>query len=190
MTADADPTASLARAGRWLAVAVLTWLTFRYAGSAVDRGDGAVSSSFLHLPNLIFHEAGHVLFMPFGRFMTVLGGSLLQVLVPVVLAVAFLRQHGNRFAAAMMVWWAGQNLLDIAPYIADARQLQLTLIGGRTGGEVEGHDWEYLLTSLGWLHRDVQLGRATHFAGVVIMIAALAWAVWLLLHRRESPTQN
>ena len=33
-----------------------------------------VNESFLHLPNLVFHEAGHVIFSPFGRFMTVLGG--------------------------------------------------------------------------------------------------------------------
>ena len=118
-----------------------------------------VMDSVLHLPNLIFHEAGHVLFSPFGRFMTVLGGSLFQVLVPVVCAIAFLRQK-DAFAAAVCTWWAGQNLLDLAPYIADARALQLVLLGGHTGAEVEGHDWEYLLTALGWMQHDRTLGLA------------------------------
>lgn len=36
----------------------------------------------------------------------------------------------------------GQSLTDVAPYINDARALQLVLLGGRTGAEVEGHDWE------------------------------------------------
>ncbi|HEY2431744.1 MAG TPA: hypothetical protein VGI12_03650 [Vicinamibacterales bacterium] len=145
-----------------------------------------VDGSFLHLPDLVFHEAGHVIFGFFGRFMTVLGGSLFQCLVPVLCAVAFLRQR-NMFAAALCVWWLGQNLLDLAPYIADARALQLILLGGHTGAEVEGHDWEYLLTELGWLHRDVTFGLAAYRAGLVTMAAALLWgavAAW-----REASTQ-
>ena len=113
----------------------------------------AVMDSVLHLPNLVFHEAGHVLFAFFGRFLTVLGGSLFQFALPLALAGAFLRQN-DPFGAAVCTWWAGQNLLDLAPYIADARALQLVLLGGRTGAEVEGHDWEYLLGQLGWLRFD------------------------------------
>ena len=65
-----------------------------------------VNSSFLHLPNLVFHEAGHILFIPLGRFMTVLGGSLTQVLVPLVCAGAFLWQTRDAFgaAAACLAW--------------------------------------------------------------------------------------
>ena len=94
----------------------------------------------------------------FGRFITVLGGRLFQCLVPIICAVAFVRQK-NLFASALCAWWAGENLLDLAPYIADARALQLALLGGHTGAEVEGHDWEYILTQLGWLHRDVARRR-------------------------------
>ena len=109
-----------------------------------ERVDSA--GSFMHLPNLVFHEAGHILFTPLGRFMIVLGGSLTQVLVPLVCAGAFLWQTRDPFGAAIAVWWAGESLTDVAPYINDARDLQLVLLGGKTGAEVEGHDWEYLLT--------------------------------------------
>jgi hypothetical protein len=46
---------------------------------------------------------------------------------------------------------AGQSLMDLAPYVADARALRLPLLGGRTGAEVEGHDWGALtmLVALG-----------------------------------------
>jgi hypothetical protein len=64
--------------------------------------------------------------------------------------------------------------------------LRLTLIGGRTGAEVEGHDWEYLLTSLGWLHLDVTLGRAAQATGTLVMVAALAWAVVITLQQRDA----
>jgi hypothetical protein len=35
--------------------------------------------------------------------------------------------------------------------------LQLVLLGGQTGAEVEGHDWERILLLTGALHRDHQL---------------------------------
>jgi hypothetical protein len=168
------------RTARWIGVVILALLTWRFATTPLD---GTGYDSFLHLPNLVFHEAGHVLFSPFGRFMTVLGGSLFQILVPVICAIAFAYQHANWFGAAVCTWWAGQNIVDVAPYIADARKLQIPLIGGRTGAEVEGHDWEYLLTSIGALHLDQSLGRAVHITGTVVMLAALGWAITITMRR-------
>jgi hypothetical protein len=141
--------------------------------------------SFLHLPDLVFHEAGHIIFSPFGRFLTVLGGSLMQVLVPVVAAIAFVRQQ-DPFSAAICGWWAGQNLIDLAPYIADARALQLILLGGHTGAEVEGHDWEYILTQLRVTHLDHQIGMTAYAIGLLIMIGSLALAVRFALREAES----
>jgi len=134
-----------------------------------------VNESFLHLPNLVFHEAGHIIFSPFGRFLTVLGGSLLQCLIPIIAAVSFIRQE-QPFSAAICGWWAGQNLVDLAPYIADARALQMVLLGGKTGAEVEGHDWEYILTQLRVTHLDRGIGMTAFALGLIIMIGALAWA--------------
>ena len=169
---------------RWIRlgfVAALALWTIAFARTPI--GTDAMSS-FLHLPNLVFHEAGHFIFAPFGRFMTVLGGSLLQFLIPVIAAIAFVRQH-EPFSAAICAWWAGQNLVDLAPYIADARSLRLTLIGGRTGAEVEGHDWEFLLNTAGISHYAHPLGYFTHFIGIVIMIAALAYATMTVLRKSE-----
>lgn len=170
------------RMGRLVAIAVMTYLTWQFVRTPLD---GSVNESFLHLPDLVFHEAGHILFIPFGRFLTVLGGSLFQVLVPVICAVAFAVQQRDWFASAVCVWWGGQNLIDLAPYIADARALQMVLIGGRTGAEVEGHDWEYLLTAMGVLHQDAALGRFAYFVGALVMIGSLGWAVTLVLRHRE-----
>jgi hypothetical protein len=171
------------RVARWIGVAILVVLTWRFARTPLDE---SAIASFLHLPNLIFHEAGHVLFSPFGRFISVLAGSLFQIAVPLICAGAFLWQHGNRFGAAVCTWWGGQNLVDVSPYIADARALRLTLIGGRTGAEVEGHDWEYLLTAMGWLHLDTAIGRAAHVLGVLVMIGAIGWAITLLIRGQDD----
>ena len=182
MSVTADPAAALERAARWVVVAVLAVVTWRYARVPLD---GSSDPGFLPLPDLVFHEAGHWILIPFGRFMSVLGGSLMQVLIPVVCAIAFVRQD-NPFGAAVCIWWAGQNLIDLAPYIADARRLQLVLLGGFTGAEVEGHDWEYLLTTLGWLRYDVALGRTAQAAGALVMAGATIWAGLLLLPTRRA----
>jgi len=168
---------------RLLLLALLAWWT---VGFAVHPLDGEfVGASFLHLINLPFHEAGHILFSPFGTFMTAFGGSLLQVLIPMVCVISFARRD-DWFAAAVCSWWAGQNLIDLAPYIADARALQLVLLGGRTGAEVEGHDWEAILTSLGWLRFDRTLGYTAHCLGTLTMVSAIGVAGWITLGIRGS----
>ena len=134
----------------------------------------ALAGSFMHLINLPFHEAGHILFIPFGTFMTTLGGSLLQVIVPLVCAGAFCFQQDDPFGASVCVWWCGESLLDLSPYIDDARSLQLMLLGG-PADEVEGHDWEAILTQLGWLHLDHSLAHAAWLLGALLMVGGLIW---------------
>ncbi len=144
------------------------------------------STSFVHLINLVFHEAGHIILAPLGDFMTTLGGSLMQVLIPLICAGAFLFQQEDPFGASVCVWWAGESLVDLAPYINDARELKLMLLGG-PADEVEGHDWEAILSSLEWMRFDHTIARGAWWTGVAIMTGALVWsAVILLEDQRES----
>jgi hypothetical protein len=170
-----------ARAGLLLLLALWT-LGFLRHGVDPDY----LMRSFLHLVHLPFHEAGHILLMPFGRFVSVLGGSLFQVAIPLLCSGVFLLKNRDPFAASVTLWWAGQSLMDLAPYVADARALRLPLLGGRTGAEVEGHDWEYLLGALGLMRHDVTLGKLSFAVGALVMLAALAWGgtfVWRLRTR-------
>jgi len=41
----------------------------------------------LHSIDLVFHEAGHTMFFFLGNFMQLLGGTLMQVLVPILLGL-------------------------------------------------------------------------------------------------------
>jgi hypothetical protein len=77
--------------------------------------------------------------------------------------------------------------MDLGPYIADARALQIVLLGGGTGAEVEGHDWEAILATLGLLRYDIFLGRLATFTGMVFMITALAWGAWVLVQQLTAP---
>jgi hypothetical protein len=148
---------------------------------AMDFRSNAIGQSFLHNINLVFHEAGHVLFRPFGRSMMFLGGSLFQVLLPLLLMLAFLVKNKDGFAASVCLWWAGQSLMDVAPYIADARALRLPLLGGGTGADAPGmHDWANLLRPRGWLQYDIQIASAADTIGSAMLLLALAWGALML----------
>ena len=138
--------------------------------------------SFWHLVNLPFHEAGHIFFRPLGRFMTSLGGSLGQLLMPLVCLVVFLVKTRDAFAAAFALWWFGENFLDLAPYINDARSLCLPLLGGNTGrtSPYGFHDWEFILKKLGWIQHDHTLAVFAHTFGCILMIFALVWGGYIL----------
>jgi hypothetical protein len=136
--------------------------------------------SFFHFINLPFHEAGHIVFRLFGDFMGVLGGSLMQVIIPIVCLAAFLKR-GDAFAASFALWWTGQNFIDMAPYINDARAQQLMLLGGVTGEDVPGyHDWNNILGHLGLLNIDHSLANTSHIVGSLLMTAAFIWAAIML----------
>ena len=113
--------------------------------------------------------------------MSILGGSLLQVLVPLMCMVAFLTRHLDTFAASVTLWWAGQNLTDVAPYINDARAQQLILLGGVTGRDRPGyHDWNNILSQLGYLHYDHFLAKLAHQSGSILILLSLVWGLYLL----------
>lgn len=160
---------------------------------AMDIGDADIMGSFMHLIVLPIHEAGHILFIPFGRFMTVLGGSLLQVLLPLVLMASFVFGFGgsrrDNFAASVMLWWAAVSIIDVAPYIWDAFDPKMMLLGGKTGAESDGHDWQNILGDLGLIKRAHLIAGIAHKLGLAVMLVAYAWGATLLylqFHRSDS----
>jgi len=165
-------------AGRFALLLLLSWWTWRLLTHPFQQA--VVGGSFLHVVDLMFHEAGHMIFSPFGVFMMTLGGSLMQCLVPVICAVAFFRTNRDLFAVGVMGWWLGENLQDVAMYIDDARTLQLQMLGGGTGAEYEGHDWERLLTMMNALHLDHRIGRTVQVIGAVLMLGCLAYGYFVV----------
>jgi hypothetical protein len=149
----------------------------------LDYRSGGMGESFLHGPLLVFHEAGHVIFSPFGHWVMVAGGTLAQLLLPVVIMVAFLWQRHDPFGASVGLWLLGVSLLDVAPYVYDALHPQLTLLNGGVGEE-GGHDWIYLLESLGLRAQAQWLGAAVHKLGALVLLLALGWAAVLLWRQR------
>jgi hypothetical protein len=164
---------------------VALWCAFALWGGyfiALDFRNAEIMQSFMHRIDLVFHEAGHIIFMPFGHFMMVLGGTLGQLLMPLVVMTALVWKNRDNFGGAIGLWWFGQSLMDCAPYINDARALQLPLLGGGTGADRPGvHDWENILLDLNLIHRDHQIAAAADGFGSLLVVLGLAWGAWILL---------
>lgn len=159
--------------GRMLVFLLLVVWGWKFITTPLDTN--YTGESFLHLINLPFHEAGHLLFMPFGRFMTILGGSLGQILMPLVCLATFVFKTRDPFGGSVALWWTAENFMDVAPYINDARAMDLMLLGGVTGKEVDAHDWNNLLATLGWLQQDHRLAQLSYGIGTALMLVALCW---------------
>ncbi len=118
--------------------------------------------------NLLFHEAGHPFFGALGERLGVYGGTLGQLVFPVVTTAYFwrLRSTGSFFVCGV---WVFENLLNIARYMADARAQLLPLVGG---GE---HDWTEILSRWGLLSRDRVLAGGLSFLAATGIVALGIW---------------
>lgn len=169
---EVNPLHTGARAVVWC---VLLYLGIRFMTAGVSGP--YVMKSFMHLINLPFHEAGHILFRPLGRFMTSLGGSLGQLMIPFICLVVLLLRTRDAFGSAVCLWWFGQNFIDLAPYINDARSLSLPLLGGNVGrnSPYGFHDWEFILKESGLLRHDHALAKTAFAFGSLLILLALVW---------------
>ncbi len=122
--------------------------------------------------NLVFHEAGHPLFGLFGwETLGILGGTLMQLLVPLIVTGSFALRR-DALGVAVGGFWLSENLLNIARYVGDARAQILPLVGG---GE---HDWATLLGQWGGLAQDQRIAGALRAIGWLGMLAAWVWLLW------------
>lgn len=172
--------------GRSIVFAGLIIWSWQLMSTSIESN--AAGNSFLHLVNLPFHEAGHIIFRPFGAFITSLGGTLGQLLMPICCMVVLLVKTRDPFGASVALWWVGENFLDVAPYMNDARAGQLPLLGGNFGHSAPYgfHDWQYLLTESGLLQYDHVLAKAVFVIGSAIMSLSLLWSGLLLIKQNKG----
>ena len=129
--------------------------------------------------NLVFHEAGHPLFgMLLGNRITVYGGTLGQLVFPIVATTSFwLRREAVSFALCMA--WIFENFWNISRYMADARVHILPLVGN---GE---HDWTEIFSRWHVLHRDTGIAGLVSILAWIGVSIAWGWLAWRWWHDRE-----
>ncbi|HCA81607.1 MAG TPA: hypothetical protein DEP53_17905 [Bacteroidetes bacterium] len=125
--------------------------------------------------DLFIHEGGHGIFKLFGQFIYFLGGSLMQVILPVTAIVVLLRTSGPRTLLATL-FWLGQNLIDVAVYIDDAPKQQLTLIS-----RYAMHDWLWLCGYMGNLDSAGDIAAVVSFLGTLSLLGAIGFGAYYIV---------
>ncbi len=118
--------------------------------------------------DLVIHEAGHLFFNFFGRFIHTLGGTLMQIILPSLIVWTFIKNN-YRTGVQFSLLWLGQNFINISVYAADAQARKLPLIGGNK----VYHDWHYMLSALGILEYDYLVGYFFYSIAIIIFIIVI-----------------
>jgi hypothetical protein len=132
--------------------------------------------------DLAIHEAGHVFFLPFGEFMDIVGGSIFQLVVPLVFVLYFWLRK-DFYATGIISFWLGQSFTNVARYAADAVKMDLPLLGGGI------HDWNYLFEQTGSLARAQSIADAFYGAGIAIIFAGIIIGI-LSFSKRDIQTNG
>ncbi len=152
--------------------ALVAWLIF-YAGFLLYAFSNNGGMLFIDAANLVVHEGGHNLFAWFGPTLGLWGGTLLQWLVPFLLATSFLyRREITGFVFCLFFFF--ENWLYTATYMADARTQVLPLVTTGDPDFVE-HDFYKIFSSLGVLNYDTKIAAIVRLLGWCGMLGIVAW---------------
>jgi hypothetical protein len=136
---------------------------------------------FLDYANLIIHEGGHFFFSWFGETIHILGGTLGELIVPLLCAAYFFwRRETTGFAFSC--FWFFENFPYIGTYMADARTSALPLVGS------DESDWTILFGQWGLLTQDQRIGGTMRALGWIGMLATVAWLAWRV--RRDAAARK
>jgi hypothetical protein len=148
------------------------WLTF-YLSFLIYAFRAHGGFLFIDTANLVVHEGGHNLFRWFGPTLCLWGGTLLQWMVPFLLAAHFFKERQT--SGFVFCWFFFfENWLYTATYMADARAQVLPLVTTGDPNFVE-HDWFKIFSSMGVLNYDTSIAAVVRLLGWLGMIAVVVW---------------
>jgi hypothetical protein len=126
---------------------------------------------FPDMVNLMIHEGGHLAFAWGGRTLMLLGGTLGELIFPLLCGI-FFYYHGQSLGFTFCSFWFFENFLYIGTYMKDARDQALPLINGDIG------DWSILFSQWGVLDYDRSIGQFFRDLGWVGMLFTVAWLAY------------
>jgi hypothetical protein len=164
--------------------ALAAWLIF-YVGflGYAYRAHGA--GLFIDCANLVVHEGGHNLFGWFGPTLGLWGGTLLQWLVPFLLAAYFFSERETA-GFVFCLFFFFENWLYTATYMADARAQVLPLVTTGDPDFVE-HDWYAIFSRLGVLNQDTKIAAVVRVLGWCGMVGVVFWFAMRAKQERRAP---
>jgi hypothetical protein len=166
---------------------LIAWLAF-YLGFLAYAFSAHGGFLFIDTANLIVHEGGHNLFGWFGATLGLWGGTLLQWLVPFLLAAHFFTER-QVTAFVFCVFFFFENWLYTATYMADARAQMLPLVTTGDPDFVE-HDFHAIFSQLGLLNYDTRIALVLRSLGWCGMLAIVAWFVYEASKKKSVAVQG
>jgi hypothetical protein len=166
---------------------LIAWLVF-YLGFLAYAFSAHGGFLFIDTANLIVHEGGHNLFGWFGATLGLWGGTLLQWLVPFLLAAYFFTQR-QLTAFVFCGFFFFENWLYTATYMADARAQILPLVTTGDPDFVE-HDFHAIFSQLGLLNYDTTIAGIVRALGWCGMLAITAWLLYEGWKKKEVAVEG
>lgn len=152
--------------GQWLLIVIALYFSYQLI---------ITSNSWIFLDNvnLLIHEAGHLIFMSFGEFISILSGSLFQILFPFSFLIYFLNRK-EYFSSFFILFWVADNIINVSVYMKDAQIMQLPLLGGNN----VIHDWNWLFISMGVLKQTQLIASIFNSLGVICLIISILGMIY------------
>ncbi|GAB5409078.1 MAG: hypothetical protein BalsKO_14430 [Balneolaceae bacterium] len=126
--------------------------------------------------DLLLHEGGHTIFGLFGwRFLTILGGSLMAILIPFLLFLTAWNKK-QRILAQTCLFQMGYSTFVSAIYCADAYYRVLPLIGNDSSKE--GHDYANMLGALHIINKNMEVAWVIFGFGILFLLISIIWPIF------------
>jgi len=128
----------------------------------------------------IVHEGGHGVcyILPCPEFLTVINGTLFQIMFPLGIAYYYKRRE-NYFAMWIGVYFTGFTMHNTAWYISTAHEGAILPAHKSFLGVDAYHDFYYILNRLGVLEYDGAIASIVRIVAYALMLIAL-WNIYLL----------
>ncbi len=128
--------------------------------------------------NLAFHEMGHIIFRFGGDIVTALGGTIMQLLIPIAAMIVFIKTP-DFTGIPFSLLWLSSNLFYVSWYMRDASSMELPLVS--IGGGDAYHDWNYLFNHWGILGKEIMISNIILYSAYGIMILSIALMCLMLI---------
>lgn len=157
------------------------WLSYILFTAGVYLVSIRGTYTFLDFIDLLIHEPGHLIFSLFGQFAQFLGGTLLQILLPLSMAILFFIK-GSKYWSQLFLFWLGHNFINISVYVDDANKMKLKIIGG-------AHDWNWILNRIGLIEFAEEIGLI--FVGLSIITFIIMFFIpYFFIDNSDNTTLN
>jgi len=165
-------------------MAVVLWLGF-YALLLLYLAGHFSEPTLLDNVHLPIHEGGHLLFGWLGEKPMLWGGTILQLLVPALLAGSF-AVRGDLAGTTFCSVGFFHSLNGVATYMIDALKRELPLVTVGASADEAEHDWVRIFSDLGVLPHAIQIGNFVRVLAWCGLLGSIIWFYWQY-HKQQQP---